>query len=155
MIKSSLDAADMFLTRHMMQGLELPQNPLDKHSHTASPVMLLFAVTRIHPSACKSSTIVKRAGLHPKIGMIWCGEWWMKGEFYILFVQVWWASDCGVGCLLSPAAQVSQGIVFMRCSSHQWYLLSSSPGYFWSETGDREDHNEDLSDICTCVCVHK
>lgn len=27
-IKSSLDAADMFLTRHMMQGLELPQNPL-------------------------------------------------------------------------------------------------------------------------------
>ena len=53
MIKSSLDAADMPLTRHMMLGIELPQNPLDKHSHTASPVMLLFAVTGILPPNLK------------------------------------------------------------------------------------------------------
>ena len=70
-IKSSLDAADMLLTRHMMQGLELPQNPLiNILTRPRIPVMLLFAVTGSHPRACKSSTIVPRAGFHPKIGMI-------------------------------------------------------------------------------------
>lgn len=67
-IKSSLDAADILLTRHMMQGLELPQNPLI--NILTRPRIPLFAVTGSHPRACKSSTIVPRAGFHPKIGMI-------------------------------------------------------------------------------------
>lgn len=84
-IKSSLDAADMLLTRHMMQGLELPRNPLINiltRPRISSPVMLLFAVTGTHSPACKSSTIVPRAGFHPKIGMIWC---WMMDERRILY----------------------------------------------------------------------
>ena len=64
-IKSSLDAADMLLTRHMMQGLELPQNPLI--NILTRPRISLFAVTGPHPRACKSEP---RAGFLPKIGMI-------------------------------------------------------------------------------------
>ena len=143
MIKSSLDAADMFLTRHMMQGIVLPRNPLDKHSHPASPVMLLFAVIRIHPSSCKSSTIVMRAGFHPKIGMIWCGEWWMKGEFYILFVQVWWAPDCGVGCLqLSRWARGS-----CSCDAHLTSDTSSAPPPAIS------DQSQETEEITTKIWV--
>ena len=145
MIKSSLDAADMFLTRHMMRGIVLPRNPLDKHSHPASPVMLLFAVIRIHPSSCKSSTIVMRAGFSSqnRNDLMWR----VMDERRILYFICSGLMSAWLWCRVSPAIQVSQGIVFMRCSSHQWYLLSSSPGYFWSEPGDGEDHNDDLSDI--------
>ena len=58
-------------------GSRVTSESLDKHSHTAPHPPWCLQSQGLISWACKSSTIVPRAGFHPKIGMIWC---WMMDE---------------------------------------------------------------------------